>query len=493
MKILRRPRKRHLGGAAAVAAAIALVVSLTNGVSAAPQAATFDLDHGNALTDVIYPALNTEPRVEYSGRPGSWAADRAMLIELPWFDALAAYHPTAVGIFSTIGRRPAEEHTTRNKNIAVIYSAYTSLSKLYPQHEATWQRMMATAGLDPAVTAEDRTTASGIGILAAKNAMAARRNDGTNRDGDAGGRRYNREPYADHTGYRPVNSPYELRFPSRWQPNTISKREVVNTQEFATPQFGRVKPITFDRPEQFRLTPPANHHLLNPKGYRKQADEVLRASAGLDDRKKMSAEIFSDNITPYGAIAHTLLRGRYNTEDSVRFIVMTDVAGFDVAIASWYYMRKYDSVQPFSAIRHLYPNKKLTAWGGPGRGTVNDITGTQWRSYLSSVAIAAPEYPSVNAAVCVAYAQVARRFTGTDKLTVVIPVRKGSSIVEPGVTPAADMMLTWNSYSEWAAECGQSRVWAGENFPASVAAVDQYAPQLGDRAFDFVQRKLNGR
>jgi len=476
-----------------IAAAAALLGSLTSAVPAySEQTPTFDLDHGNALTQVIYPALNTPgPRSEYIGRPGSWVVDHAMLIEIPWFDAISPYSPTAVGIFSDLGRRPAEERTTRNQNTAVIYSAFTSLNMLFSQHRQSWLDMMAAAGLDPNNTAEDLATPSGIGNRAAKNAMAARKHDGTNRDGSEGGRRYNLQPYSDYTDYKPVNTAYDLRFPSRWQPNVVSKGNVFAVQEFATPQFGRVKPFSFDKPEQFRLAPPANNHFLNPKGYRAQADEVLKASANLDDREKMSAEIFADALRPFGVVAHTVI-DHYTTEDAVKYVAVTDVASFDTAVASWHFTRKYDSERPFSAIRYLYGDKKVTAWGGPGKGTVSDITGNEWQSYVSRLAIASPEYPSVNAAVCLAYAQAARRFTGTDKLEIFFPIAKGSSFVEPGMTPANNLMLHWSSYTDWAGDCGKSQVWGGENFASSVDAAGQYAPKVADMAYDFVQHKLNG-
>lgn len=493
MTILRRLRRLRLGGAVAFAATAAMVGSLTGAVPAASQTASFDLDHGNALVEVIYPTLNTEPRVEYFDRPGSWIADHAMLIEMPWFDALTPYHPTAVGIFSDLGRRPAEEHTTRNKNIAVIYAAFTSLNVVFPQYKSAWIRMMESAGLDPNNTTEDPATPSGIGILAAKNAYAARKHDGTNREGDEGGRQYNRQPYSDYTGYKPVNSAYELRNPSRWQPNTISRRDVYTIQGFATPQFGRVKPFSFDSPEQFQVPPPPNNYYLDRKGYRDQADEVLKASASLDDRQKMSAELFDGSLRPFGIAAHRII-DRLNTEDAVHFAVTTDVAAFDTAIASWYFMRKYDSVRPFSAIRQLYGEKKVTAWGGPGKGTVSDITGDEWRSYLStlSTASASPGYPSVNTAVCLAYAQDARRFTGSDELDIYVPAPRGSSLVESGVTPASDMALHWSNFTDWASDCGKSRVWGGENFPSAIEAANQYGSQIGDLAYDFIQRKLNG-
>lgn len=279
-----------------LATTAAIAGALTTALPALPfsqqaTTATFDLDHGNALIQVVFPRYDAVTRAESLGRP-LLVVDRATLIELPWFDALAPYHPTAVGIFSDLGRRPEAERTIRNKNIAVLYSAFTSLKVVLPEYKSSWLDMMAAAGLDPNDTAEDPATPSGIGILATKKALAALKNDGTNRDGDIAGRKYNKQPYADYTGYEPVNSAYQLCDPSRWQPDVISKdssakKGVFTVQQFAIPQYGQVKPFTYDSPAQFKVAPPANSNFRNKKAYQQQADEVLAASANLTDIQKI--------------------------------------------------------------------------------------------------------------------------------------------------------------------------------------------------------------
>jgi hypothetical protein len=185
--------------------------------------------------------------------------------------------------------------------------------------------------------------------------------------------------------------------------------------------------------------------------------------------------------------------GNYSTEQTVQYVTRADVTFHDITIASYYFMRKYDSVRPFSAIRYLYGNRKITAWGGPGKGTVSDITGDEWQSYLNGQAGADyPEYPSATVAACVAFAEQARRALGTDNIDISIPIAKGFSSVEPGVTPANDITLHWSSFTEFAKDCGQSRIWGGENFRSSIEAANQYAPKIGDLAYEFIQRKLNG-
>jgi hypothetical protein len=314
-----------------------------------------------------------------------------------------------------------------------------------------------------------------------------------NRFGDEGGRRYNTQPYAATTGYRPVNTAYELRDPSRWQPNILSNNNGVFTvQQFATPQMGRTKPISYDDPSRFTLAPPRNsdyHHLA---AYRRQADEVLAASANLTDAQKVTAETFNDKFLAIGFAATGTAIGQkgLDIEQTVQFVATVEIAIFDVTIAVWYEKARFDAVRPFSAIRYLYGDKRVRAWGGPGKGTVDDITGNEWRSYLNTAAH--PEYPSGSAALCQAYAQAARRYFGTDAIQIAVPWPAGSSKIEPGSTPTHDITLTWNTWSGFAHDCGMSRLWGGVHFRSSIEAMADFAPQFGERAYTFVQRKLNG-
>ncbi|MGW3655172.1 hypothetical protein ACWD6R_05415 [Streptomyces sp. NPDC005151] len=63
--------------------------SPTKAVPASSQEGTeFDLDHGNALTEVVYPKFQrVSPEVSF-GRSVTLTVDHAMQIEMPWFDAL---------------------------------------------------------------------------------------------------------------------------------------------------------------------------------------------------------------------------------------------------------------------------------------------------------------------------------------------------------------------------------------------------------------------
>ncbi|GAA2079337.1 hypothetical protein GCM10009780_15530 [Actinomadura alba] len=481
-----------------VCAILSLIVLTVPAAVAMPKKAVraaFDFDRGNAVSEVVFPALAQAQGVTISadGSDVTFIVDHALLLELSWFDAIAPYHPKAVGIFSNLGRRPPSENTNRNKNTAVIYASYRILNKLIPEFSAQWRNMMNSLGLDPDAGQENTDTAIGLGNLAARRALEARSKDGMNRFGDEGGSRYNTEPYGDYTGYVPVNTAYQLRNPSRWQPAIVSNNNGTFTvQQFVTPQMGRAKPITFDDPSQFRLAPPRDSDHHNLEAYRRQANEVLAASAALTDTQKMTAELFNDKFLSLGfaATATVIAQKGLDVEKTVHFVATVEVASFDTTVAVWYQKARFDAVRPFSAIRYLYGDKRVRAWGGPGKGTVDDITGKEWRSYLRTANH--PEYPSGSAALCLAFAQASRRYFGTDAIQIAVPWQAGSSKIEPGVTPAHDITLSWNTWTGFAQDCGMSRLWAGVHFPASIKEMAGFAPQFGERAFTFVQQKLNG-
>ena len=141
--------------------------------------------------------------------------------------------------------------------------------------------------------------------------------------------------------------------------------------------------------------------MRNPAGYRRQADQVLAASRDLDDRRKLTAEHFNNKIASlFSSVVFVTQSRHYSLDQFVFFEFVTNMAAFDAAIAVWHFKLHYDAVRPFSAIRYLYGDRRITAWGGPGRGTVTDITGNEWRSYLNTADH--PEYPSGSAAFCTA-------------------------------------------------------------------------------------------
>ena len=481
---------RHLSTVALIAAGTLSIGGLTPSAQIAP----FNLDTGNAAIEVIIPAVIPALFQTTAPNDAPIILRHTTVITNAWFDAIAPYHPTAVGVYSRLGRRPpVEAATNRPKNIAMLYASYRVLNSMMPRFAANWRAMLASVGLDPDDASEDLATPVGIGNVAGARVARVRERDGMNQLGDEGGRQYNKRPYEDYTGYRPVNTAYKLWDPSRWQPLLNSPGNGTFTiQSFVTPQWGLTRPYSYTHPGRFRVPDPASSDHQNFHAYRAQADEVIAVQASLTDYQKMVAELFDNKISGLGfsALFIALSRGM-SLDEFVHYDFMTNLAAFDGGIATWKEKVVHDAVRPVSAIRHLYRNRRITGWAGPGRGVVDDLPGVEWRSYLNTGNH--PEYPSGSSCFCAAHAQASRRYLGSDAFGWSVPVLAGSSVIEPGVTPATNLTLgPWNTFTEFEDDCSRSRVWGGVHFVPATTEGQKMCRPIGDLAFEFLQRHVQG-
>src|SRR5262245_52210956 len=300
----KKGQKMNLKRHAMIGVLFIFAVVMTPRTAPVARSQSFDFDNGNACVEVVIPRVI--PAI--LGSVSANANDATLVLRITtiitnaWFDAIAPYHPTAVGVYSRLGRRPANESlTNRKKNTAVLYASYRVLNSLLPQHTADWREMLTSVGLDPDDNQMNTITPIGIGNKAGKAIVEIRERDGMNQLGDEGGRKYNLRPYADYLGYEPVNTAYDLRNPSRWQPNIItSGNGVFRVQQFVTPQIRKTLPYSYGNPNQFNapVTNDSNHN--NRDGYKGQADEVLAVSAALTDQQKMTAELFDNKLRSLG-------------------------------------------------------------------------------------------------------------------------------------------------------------------------------------------------
>lgn len=449
----------------------------------APSYPPFDLETGDPLREAIIPRLVPVLISQVSPTLGDVTlVNRVNSVTImAMMDALAPYHPTAVGAYTRFERQPEAERTQRNMNIASLHAAYHALSSTVPKAAPVWREMLDSAGLDPDDASTDPTTPVGIGNLAGTGAVTGRLHDGYNQLGG----------YADTTGYAPVNSPTELSDPSRWQPDLVRKGiGIYAAQQFVTPQMANVEPFADFDPRAIRVPAPVDSDPANWEAYQAQVDEVLAVSANLTDEQKMLAEIFDNKVRAFGASFQVVSRGMgLSIAENVIADFLVMLALHDATIPTWQEKRRWDAVRPFSAIEYVYGDELVTAWGGPGKGTM-DIPASQWQSYLQEADH--PEYPSGSACVCEAQAQAMRRYTGTDELNWVIDFPAGSSRIEPGMTPAEDLQVTIATWTEFAETCGDSRVWAGVHFWPSIEASAEVCGAVGDATYEYFASLLDG-
>ena len=453
----------------------------------------FDLDTRNAPIEVIIPEVIPVIAATMSpaGNDATLVLRVTTMLTHAWFDAIAPYHPTAVGVSSRLCRRPVHEANDRHRNIALLSASVPVLTSLFPARAEQWQQLVSDV-LPEEPCGEDAEAVT-VGRAAGLAVVADRTADGMNQLGDGAGRRYHVQPYADTTGYAPINAADELVDPSRWQPLSVADRVgIYRSQRFVTPQMAVTRPYSYPDPAAFDVPAPTDSHWqYNPHAYRTQAEHVLSVSAALDEKQKLIAELFDNKINGLGFSALFAAQSRgLDLTDFVHYDFLTNLAAFDAAIAVWHHKRRFDAVRPVTAIGFLFGEECVTAWGGPGAGTVSDLPAVHWRSYLATADH--PEYPSASTALCHAHAGTSRRYFGTDELNWTVTVPQGASTVEPGVTPAQPRSLHFATWSDLADACGSSRVWGGVHFQPAVTAGAELGREVGEAAWQFVSAHIAG-
>jgi hypothetical protein len=440
------------------------------------------------------------------------AARQLAILHTCMFDAWAAYHYRAVG--TRLGgklRRPPDERTAANKAQAVSFAAYRALEDLFPPSALLpttlfphYAAAMAALGYEPANLSLDQSTPAGVGNTAAAAVISFRHDDGANQLGNL---TKSGVPYADWTGYRPVNladatlagGPDLIDFPDRWQPLVVPDgRGGYEVQKFIGPHWGKVIPFalsSFD--EFFPTSPPARHET---DAYRIQAEEILDYSARLTDRQKAIAEYWADGPSSEQPPGHWNLfaqlvsqRDGHGLDDDVPLFFAVANAVLDVSIACWGAKRVYDYVRPVTAVHYLFSGRPVTAWAGPGKGT-RTIDGGKWQPYQATTFVTPPfaEFYSGHSTFSAACAEILHRATGSDAFEASATIAAGSSRVEPGQTPAENITLHWETFSEAADEAGISRRYGGIHFVQADLAGRALGRAIGARVWDRAQAHLEG-
>lgn len=396
------------------------------------------------------------------------------------FDAWAAYSPRAIG--TQLGaslRRPARQRTLSNREEAVSFAAYRAAVDLFPSSASTvFDPLMASLDYDPANETTDVSQPAGIGNVACRAVLDFRHRDGANQLGDEPGGLST--PYSDYTSYAPANEPMDLTGEfdpttihdlNRWQPLTyVNAAGQKVTPKFLVPHWNRVTPFALRSPAQLR--DPVGPARVGSDEFEDQAAKILTLSANLTDRRKMISEYWSDGPSSETPPGHwNVLAGFVSQRDAhglaadVKLFFALNNALLDAAICGWDNKIAYDSSRPITAIRYLYQGQKVLSWGGPGEGT-QLIDGEDWFPYQKSTFPTPPfgEYASGHSTFSAAAAEILSRATGSDRFGMSVTLPTGSSSIEPGLTPATDVKLSWATFSRAADQAGLSRRFGGIHF-----------------------------
>ena len=187
--------------------------------------------------------------------------------------------------------------------------------------------------------------------------------------------------------------------PDHWQPLAYTDAAgSLIVQMFSGAQWCFVTPFAVTKGDEYRSAVEPGPAKFGTPEYQQQAEELISLSAHLTDREKMVAEYWSDGPNSDEAprrwaefAQFVSARDHHFLDDDVKMFFALANAMLDASIAAWDTKRSYDSIRPVTAINLLFNGKKIRAWGGPGKGTV-EMDGSQWIPFQLST-FPSPPFP----------------------------------------------------------------------------------------------------
>ena len=399
------------------------------------------------------------------------------------YDAWAAYDDRALG--TRLGgslRQPPEKRSRANEKSAISFAAYRAAVDLFPADKArVFDPLMTSLGYNPNDTSTDTATPSGIGNVACAAVLRFRHDDGANQLGTLSP---SGVPYADYTGFTPSNPPATVPVDwatvtdvNHWQPlQYVDATGTLVTQTFVAPQWNRVIPFALTSSSQFRsVLERSGPALFGSDEFLKQAQALVGLSASLTDTQKMMAEYWADGPHSELPPGHWNLfaqfvsaRDHHDVAADVKMFFALTNAILDGGIVAWDAKRASDSVRPVTAIPFLFHGQQIRSWGGPYAGT-RIIDGGNWVPYQANTFPTPPfpEFISGHSTFSAAGAEILKLLTHSDSFGYSVTLPAGSSKIEPGLTPAQAITLTWPTFTDAADEAGLSRRYGGIHFAAA--------------------------
>lgn len=410
------------------------------------------------------------------------------LIFVAIFDAWSRYVDRAVPVYlKDVGRRPKKEHSLGNKEVAISYAAYRAMSEYYFTDKALFVDFMKELGLDPDNESLDPNTPVGIGNLAARAVIEARKGDGANQYGEEKGS--NGQPYFDYVGYEPVNSADRNIDPNRWQPKYFSDGK---GGKFApgclTPFWDKVEPIALKLGSQFRPGPPPK---IGSEQLEKEVREVIEMQANLTDYQKALVEFMRDGPQSVQQAGHWLKfaqdvsrRDNHTLDQDVKMYFFNQVVAMDAFIASWDSKMYYDYARPYALVHQYYDGQKIRAWGGEGKGII-EMDGEKWRPYSPETFLCPPfpSYVSGHSTISGGCAEALKLWTGSDEFGSQVQLVAGA-MTEPN-NLGDTITLHFPTFTETAEMAGISRVLGGYHIQADNVAGLELGRNVAKEVWEF--------
>lgn len=434
------------------------------------------------------------------------------------YSSMAMYEPQALDHFArqaeSQARRlcTADSSAAKHRQVALAYALIFVTRNYFSQASSALELAYSAWGIDASKcdavgSCSDLTTPWGLAKKFTDEMKAYAATDGWNADGSLS-HTYNKIPYQDwrRDPYVPRNNPWTLQHRKNWQPLLEhNSRGYITFQEHVTPHIGQTgRSIFFTNQELCAKTAQKPHYNLD-----EEIELTFARLASLNDNKKMEIELFDSKLTSLVPLmAQWYLRAHPGgTLDDWDFIQVDSIiisALYESVMVVWKEKVVFDLVRPPSYAHDQYGDEEITSWAGPFQGT-QTLLGRDWKPFIRTMPHA--EYPSGSACACAVFEAAMRNWTGYDLVAPHLapngplvfsqpdgsPLPAGSSKTEPGLVPSAPWTAQFESWSDIAARCGQSRLDGGMHFTASIASGRELCYDMGEKIASIFERLNQGQ
>ena len=411
----------------------------------------------------------------------TWRLDQTM------WNCIAHYHPTALNAITKEApspRVPVTYHTSEARALCMIFAVNKLTPQLVPISAETISSWLNDLGLDSSimndveaqVLSEDGDSSPRvIGSLVAAEVISDMQTDGWNYKGymTADGECTSScRPFADTYGYVPKNSPWEAKDPKAWQP-LIESDDLgfYYAQEHVTPHIGfHAKPVILTKDELDAT------ELSNPNyDYKDEAEKAIENTASLDVYKKTMISFMDNKINIAGGMIMRL-RGKYHLslEAQVFYHYGYTSSEHDVVLLAWKEKVRHDRIRPTSVVQAL-GDEEISSFAGTHKAK-------DWVPFIRVMPHA--EYPSGSGCICLAVAQFIDAFLMDQYDTNSIEtIWDFGDVIEP---------VTFSTMSDLKDVCGESRLWGGMHFAASVPDSYELCDGVGTKGYTDLMVPLLG-
>lgn len=412
------------------------------------------------------------------------------------FDAWTRYDENAVPVYlQGIDRLPSNQRTIANKEKAISYAAYRTLSEYYFTDIPMYRQLMVELGYDPDDNSLDPNTPEGIGNLAALSVINARKLDGSNQYATSPGSKG--MAYYDYTEYKPVNSVDKNIDLEKWQPKYFEDQYGKPfLPKCLTPYWQNVTPISLTSSDQYRPGPPP---AIGSKQLEEEVKEVVEVHSKLTDEEKALVEFMRDGPKSVQQAGHWLLfaqkvsvRDNHTLDEDVKMYFLNQITAMDAFIAAWDAKMHYDYARPYALIHEYYKGKKIHGWIDPVKGW-GEIDGSEWRPYSPSAFLCPPfpSYVSGHSCVSGACGEALKLFKKSDEFGSSIELQAGY-LTEPNHLGKV-VTLHFPTFTEAAEMAGQSRVLGGYHIQADNVEGLELGRKVARNAYKFYLNHLEGK